>query len=128
MARSRTTRGVNAAASAFRAWLRCQPVVAHNSWRIMPFSPRPACLYRVAIVSVTAWRWLIVNSTDQGLPDTDSHGRQARPTRAFLDESTTPPRRAFLMSQRGDYTTGDAFLGTGSGGCGVRDDGRAEVT
>src|SRR5664280_2090616 len=106
MARLRATRGVNAAASAFRARLRCQPVVAHNSSRIMPFSARPACLYRVAIVSVTAWRWLIVNPTNQGLPDTDSHDRQARPTRAFLDESTTPPRRAFLMSQRGALTLG----------------------
>jgi len=26
-------------------------------------------------VSVTAWRWLIVNPTNQGLPDTDSHDR-----------------------------------------------------
>src|SRR5664280_3608237 len=75
MARLRATRGVNAAASAFRAWLRCQPVVAHNSSRIMPFSALSACLYRVAIVSVTVWRWLIVNPTNQGLPDTDSHDR-----------------------------------------------------
>ena len=29
--------GCNAVVSALRAWLRCQPVVAHNSSRMMPF-------------------------------------------------------------------------------------------
>jgi hypothetical protein len=32
-----TTLGCNAVVSALRAWLRCQPVVAHNSSRMMPF-------------------------------------------------------------------------------------------
>ncbi len=33
-----TTLGCNAALSALRAWLRCQPVVAHNSSRIIPLA------------------------------------------------------------------------------------------
>ena len=32
-----TSLGCNAVVSALRAWLRCQPVVAHNSSRMMPF-------------------------------------------------------------------------------------------
>ena len=35
--RGDTTLGCNAVLSALRAWLRCQPVVAHNSSRMMPF-------------------------------------------------------------------------------------------
>ncbi len=59
--RGRTTLGVNTPARALRAWLRCQPVVEHNSSRIRPLPALPARLYRVAIVLVTAWRWLIVS-------------------------------------------------------------------
>ena len=32
-----TNVGCNVVVSALRAWLRCQPVVAHNSSRMMPF-------------------------------------------------------------------------------------------
>jgi hypothetical protein len=38
-----TTLGCNADVSALRAWLRCQPVVAHNSSRMMPFVCLSAC-------------------------------------------------------------------------------------
>ncbi len=34
--RSRTTFGVSASRNALRAWLRCQPVMAHNSSKITP--------------------------------------------------------------------------------------------
>src|ERR1035437_4070545 len=36
--RGRTTTGRRPCPGALRAWLRCQPVVAHNSSRIVPFS------------------------------------------------------------------------------------------
>src|ERR1035437_3706205 len=59
--RGRTTFGTRACPSALRAWMRCQPVVAHSSFRIALFSARLARLYRVAIVLVTACLWLIVS-------------------------------------------------------------------
>jgi hypothetical protein len=59
--RGRTTFGTSPCPSALRAWLRCQPVVAHSSFRIALFSARLARLYRVAIVLVTACLWLIVS-------------------------------------------------------------------
>src|SRR3546814_786738 len=59
--RAVTTLGCNAVFSALRAWLRCQPVVAHNSSRIRLFSRLPARMYRTAIVSVTALRSANVN-------------------------------------------------------------------
>jgi len=37
-----TNLGCKAVLSALRAWLRCQPVVAHNSSRMMPFVRLPA--------------------------------------------------------------------------------------
>ena len=67
-ARGRTILGVNASFSALRAWLRCHPVVAHNSSRIRPFSALSARLYRVAIVLVTACRWPIESPITKGLP------------------------------------------------------------
>src|SRR5665811_2406483 len=42
--RGRRSYGRRACPSALRAWLRCQPVVAHNSSRIVPFSTRLARL------------------------------------------------------------------------------------
>ena len=56
-----TILGFNAAASGLRAWLRCHFVVAHSSSRITPLAALSARLYRVAIVLVTARRWLIVS-------------------------------------------------------------------
>ncbi len=41
--RTVTTVGASAALSALRAWLRCQPVLAHNSSRIRVFPRLPAC-------------------------------------------------------------------------------------
>ena len=38
-----TTVGCTAVVSALRAWLRCQPVVAHNSSRMTPFVCLSAC-------------------------------------------------------------------------------------
>jgi len=84
----RTTLGTSARPSARRAWLRCQPVVAHNSSRIAPFSTRLALLYRVAIVFVTACRWLMVS------PITETYRQPVpRPGRRAL-------RAHFSMSQR----------------------------
>ena len=56
-----TILGLNAAAKALRAWLRCHLVVAHSSSRIAPLAALSARLYRVAIALVTARRWLIVS-------------------------------------------------------------------
>ena len=39
----------------FRAWLRCQPVVAHNSSSIRPFAAFPERFYLVAIATDTAY-------------------------------------------------------------------------
>ena len=50
----RTILGTRASRSAFRAWLRCQPVVAHNSSSIRPFAAFPERLYLVAIATDTA--------------------------------------------------------------------------
>ena len=47
----RTILGTRASRSAFRAWLRCQPVVAHNSSSIRPSRRR---LYLIAIATDTA--------------------------------------------------------------------------
>jgi hypothetical protein len=60
-ARGRTSRGVKARVRALRAWLRCHPVVAHNSSKITPFAALSARRYRVAIAFVTACRCVIVN-------------------------------------------------------------------
>jgi hypothetical protein len=74
--------------NALRAWLRCQPVVAHNSSTIAPLSARLARLYRVAIALVTACRWLIVSPI----------------TETYRQPVLQPGRRALrahsLMSQR----------------------------
>ncbi len=70
-----TSFGFNAAASALRAWLRCHRVVAHNSSRITPLIALSARLYLVAIVLVTARRWLIVSPILRGLPPTTSSSR-----------------------------------------------------
>ena len=88
--RGRATLATNARPNARRAWLRCQPVIAHNWSRIAPLSARFARLYRVAIALVTACHWLIVS------PITETY-RQPVPQ---------PGRRAvrahFSMSQRTD--------------------------
>ncbi len=101
-ARGRTSFGVNAAFSALRAWLRCHPVVAHNSSRILPFSALLARSYRVAIVVVTAccWPTSSVPSTRAYRPQ-PSHPCRRGPTRVLQRESTTTLTRACLMSQRG---------------------------
>ena len=65
-ARGRTSLGVSACARAFLAWLRCHPVVGHNSSRIRPFPALSVRLYRVAFVFVTACRCAIVSPTIRG--------------------------------------------------------------
>ena len=56
-----STAGSSAALSALRAWLRCQPVVAHNSSRIRLFPPLVDSSYRVAVAWVIALRSANVN-------------------------------------------------------------------
>ena len=50
-----------------RAWLRCQPVVAHNSSKLTHLPALSARSYRVAFALVTARRWLTVSPHRSGL-------------------------------------------------------------
>ena len=85
--------GFNAAANAFRAWLRCHPVVAHNSSRIAPLAALSPRLYRVAIALVTARRWLIVSPMFGAYRLTPSRpGRRAQRAHSYMSQRT--PTRA----------------------------------
>src|SRR6476620_2995307 len=56
-----TILGCSADLSALRAWLRCQPVLAHTSSRIRLLPRLLASVYRIAVASVTALRSANVN-------------------------------------------------------------------
>jgi len=88
-----------------RAWLRCQPVVAHNSSKMTHLPALSARSYRVAFALVTARRWLTVSPIDRAYRHRRSRLSRRAPTRAFLRESTNTPMRASLMSQRAPLTT-----------------------
>jgi len=98
--RGATILGFNDCPSAFRAWLRCQPVVAPQlvedsvlARLIRPLVPRRDRLgHRMPLTHR--------KSHPLGLTGPPKPARQACRTRAFQDESTTPPTRASLMSQR----------------------------
>src|SRR5665647_1819579 len=97
--RGRATLGTKALPSALRAWLRCQPVVAHHSSRIAPFAARLARLYRVAIALVTACRWLIVSPlTETYRQPVPQPGRRA--VRAHFSMSQRTHARIFDESTR----------------------------
>ena len=88
------TLGRSADLSALRAWLRCQPVLAHNSSRIRVLPRLLASWYRAAVVSVIALRSVNVNPIHWAYARIFSEATKHHFTRIF-DESTR-----YLIGQR----------------------------